>query len=86
VRRVSFSKILELCVKPMWFYLDVGHGVLTDRQVKQIMMRTYARMRQYVTPRRRERTCPRAVRQPIQAWPRVLRAQSITGPMRMQLI
>jgi DDE family transposase len=86
VRRVSFSKILELCVKPMWFYLDVGHGVLTDRQVRQIMTRTYARMRQYVTPRRRERTCPRAVRQPIQAWPRVLRAQSITGPMRMQLV
>jgi DDE family transposase len=86
VHRVSFSKILELCVKPMWFYLDVGHGVLTDRQVRQILKRTYARMRQYVTPRRRERTCPRAVRQPIQAWPRVLHAQSINGPMRMQLV
>jgi hypothetical protein len=86
VRRVSFSKLLELCVKPMWFYLDVGHGLLTPTQVAQIMKRTYARMRQYVTPPRRVRTCPRAVRQPIQAWPRVLRAQSITGPMHMQLV
>lgn len=86
VRRVSFSKILELCVKPMWFYLDVGHGVLTPTQVAQIMKRAYARMRQYVTPPRRMRTCPRAVRQPSQAWPRVQTAQSITGPMRFQLV
>src|SRR5678816_3050172 len=48
VLRVSFAKILELCLKPMWLYLDLGDGVLTDRQVNQIMMRAYARMRQYV--------------------------------------
>jgi hypothetical protein len=86
VLRISFRKILELCVKPMWWYLDVGHGILTDAQLTQIMKRGYARMRQYVTPPRRARTCPRAVRQPIQAWPRVLRAQSINGPMQFQLV
>jgi len=85
VLRVSFSKILELCVKPMWLWVDLGHGILTDAQLTQIMKRGYARMRQYVTPPRRARTCPRAVRQPIQAWPRVLRAQSINGPMQFQL-
>jgi len=86
VRRVSFSKILELGIKPLWFYLDVGHGVLTDRQIAQLTRRTYARMRTYVTPPRRARTCPRAVRQPIQAWPRVLKAQSLTGPLHLQLV
>lgn len=86
VLRVSFAKILELCLKPMWLYLDLGDGVLTDRQVNQIMMRAYARMRQYVTPRRRARSCPRAVRQPIQAWPRLLRTQSIEGAMDFQLV
>jgi len=86
VLRVSFSKILELCVKPMWLWADLGHGILTDAQLTQIMKRGYARMRQYVTPPRRARTCPRAVRQPIQAWPRVLRAQSINGPMQFQLV
>jgi hypothetical protein len=86
VLRVSFSKILELCVKPMWLWADLGHGILTDAQLRQIMTRGYARMRQYVTPPRRARSCPRAVRQPIQAWPRVLRAQSLNGPMQFQLV
>jgi hypothetical protein len=83
---VSFSKLLELGIKPLWFYLDVGHGMLTDHQIAQLTRRTYARMRTYVTPPRRPRTCPRAVRQPIQAWPRVLNAQSITGPMHFRLV
>jgi hypothetical protein len=86
VLRVSFTKLLERCVKPLWFYLDVGRGILTEPQIRQIMQRGYARMRKYVTPPRRARTCPRAVRQPIRAWPRVLRAQSIAGPIEYQLV
>jgi hypothetical protein len=86
VLRISFTKILELCVKPMWWYLDVGQGILTEAQLKRIMQRGYARMRRYVTPPRRARSCPRAVRQPIQAWPRLLRTHSITGPMDFQLV
>jgi len=86
VLRVSFAKILELCVKPMWWWADVGRGVLTEQQFRTILRRGYAQMRRYVTPARRARTCPRAVRQPIQAWPRLLRADSITGPMDFQLV
>jgi hypothetical protein len=86
VLRISFAKLLDRCVKPMWLYLDLGHGVLTEAQITRIMQRGYARMRHYVTPPRRARSCPRAVRQPIQAWPRVLQARSINGPMRMQLV
>ena len=84
--RISFLKILELCVKPMWWYLDVGHGILTEAQLQRILRRGYRRMRQWVTPPRRARSCPRAVRQPIQAWPRVLRAQSTTGPIEFRLV
>jgi hypothetical protein len=86
VRRISFVKLLELCVKPMWLWLELGHGVLTDQQLTQIMKRGYQRMRRYVTPPRRARSCPRAVRQPIQAWPRLLQAQSIEGAMHIQLV
>lgn len=86
VLRVSFTKILELCLKPMWLALDLGHGVLTDQQCQRLIDRGYARMRQYLTPPRRARTCPRAVRQPIQAWPRVLQAHSINGAMHVQLV
>ena len=86
VLRVSFTKILELCLKPMWLYLDLGHGVLTDRQVNTIMKRGYQRMRRYLTPPKRARSCPRAVRQPIQAWPRLLKTHSIKGAMHVQLV
>ena len=86
VLRVSFAKILELCVKPLWLWLEWGHGVLTDQQLTQIMKRGYTRMRRYLTPPRRARSCPRAVRQPIQAWPRLLQAHSIEGAMHFQLV
>jgi hypothetical protein len=86
VLRVSFTKLLELCVKPMWLWADLGHGILTDQQLTAIMRRGYARMRRYVTPPRRARSCPRAVRQPVQAWPRVLQARSVTGAMHFQLV
>jgi hypothetical protein len=86
VVRVSFTKILELCVKPMWLWLELGHGVLTDHQLTQIMKRGYQRMRRYVTPPRRARTCPRAVRQPIQAWPRLRHTHSIDGPNHFRLV
>lgn len=86
VGRISFSKILELCLKPMWWYLDVGRGILTEAQIDRILKRGYARMRRYVTPPRRARSCPRAVRQPMQAWPRLLHAESTTGVIEFQLV
>src|SRR3989442_39159 len=39
VLRVSFAKILELCVKPMWLALDLGDGLLTDQQLNRMMQR-----------------------------------------------
>ena len=42
VLRISFAKLLERCVKPMWLYLDLGHGVLTEAQIQRIMRRGYA--------------------------------------------
>jgi hypothetical protein len=86
VVRVSFTKLLELCIKPLWLWVDLGHGVLTDQQLNTIMKRGYARMRRYVTPPRRARSCRRALRQPTRPWPRLLHPESITGPVQFQLV
>jgi hypothetical protein len=86
VLRVSFSKILELCVKPMWLWVDLGHGVLTEQQLTTIMRRGYRRMRRYVTPPRRARSCSRAVRQPLKAWPRLIKTHSIERALQLQLV
>lgn len=83
--RISVPKVLEV-VTALWWWIDLGDGVLSDQQLDRIMKRGYARMRQCVTPARRSRTCPRAVRQPIQAWPRLQEPHSIQGPWEFQIV
>jgi hypothetical protein len=86
VLRISFTKLLELCVKPMWLLIDLGEGLLSDDQLDRVVKRGYARMRQYLTAKRRPRTCPRAVRRPMKAWPRLLQPQSVEGPLHFHLV
>lgn len=86
VLRVSFLKIFELVVKPLWLIVALGQGLLTDQQLDQLVTRAYEHMRRFRIPPRRARSCPRAVRQPVQAWPRLLQAQSITGPVQFHLV
>jgi hypothetical protein len=83
--RISFPKLVDV-VTALWGWVDLGDGVLSSSQLDRIMKRGYARLRQCLTPPRRTRTCRRAVRQPIQAWPRVLRPESIEGPVQYQLV
>ena len=85
VLRVSFSKMLEV-VKAMWLTLLLGDGVLSDRQTKRILKRGYTRMQRLVTPARRSRSCPRAVRQPVTGWPRLMKNESIEAPMEFTLV
>ena len=85
VLRVSFGKVLEL-VTPMWLTLQLGEGLLTTRQTDHMLKRAYALMRHCVTPRRRSRTCLRAVRQPVTRWPRLLQPQSVEGPWHFHVV
>jgi hypothetical protein len=83
--RVRFPLVLEI-VKALWWWVDLGDGVLSERQLDRITKRGYARMRQCLTPARRPRTCPRAVRQPTQAWPRLMQPQSVEGPWEFEIV
>lgn len=85
VLRVSFAKMLPV-VEAMWFTLDVAAPVLTERQTQYILKAMYARMRQHITPARRSRSCPRAVRQPVTGWPRVMTNTSIEGPLEFTVV
>jgi Transposase DDE domain len=82
VLRVSFVKLLEL-MRPLWLTLALGGDLLSARQKQQLTERFLERAGQLVTRRRRRpRSCPRAVRQPVSAWPRLRRNQSWEGPVR----
>jgi hypothetical protein len=83
--RISFPKLLEV-VTALWWWVDLGDGILSEQQLHRLTTRGYARMRQCLTPARRARTCPRAVRQPTQAWPRLMQSQSVHGAFEYQIV
>lgn len=82
---MSFVKVLEL-VRPLWLMLGLFEDLVTDRQKHQIVRRVYTRMGDCVTAKRRSRSCPRAVRQPVTGWPRLLRNESVEGPLHFEVL
>ena len=82
--RVSFLKLLEL-LRPLWLVLELGEDVLEEWQKKELTERFHKLARKCVTPRRRARSCPRAVRQPVSGWPRLLKNESWTGETTFHL-
>jgi hypothetical protein len=79
VLRVSFIKTLEL-MRPLWLTLALGGDLLSARQKEQLTARFMERAGRLVTRRRqRSRSCPRAVRQPVNGWPRLRRNESWEG-------
>ncbi len=86
VLRVSFVKTLEL-LRPLWLTLALGGDLLSARQQRQLTERFLERAGRYVTQRRRRpRSCPRAVRQPVSGWPRLRRNQSWNGPVHFKIL
>jgi hypothetical protein len=85
VLRVSFAKMIPI-VEGMWFTLDVAAPVLTERQTRYILTEMYERMRRHLTPARRPRSCPRAVRQPVTGWPRLMKNTSVEAPFEFTVV
>lgn len=85
VLRVSFVKVLEL-LRPLWLTLALGEDLLSERQKNQLVKRFYPHLGRGITAPRRARRCPRAVRQPVNSWPRLLRNESVEGPLHVQLL
>jgi hypothetical protein len=85
VVRVSFAKVLDW-VRASWLVLTQFDDVVTKRQMKTFFSRVYTQMGRCVTAARRSRTYPRAVRQPVSRWPRLLHNESITGPLHFKVL
>jgi hypothetical protein len=85
VLRVSFPKLLDW-VRASWLTLTQFDDVLTSRQLQTFLRRVYKQMGQCVTADRRPRSNPRAVRQPIRRWPRLMHNHSITGPWHFEIL
>jgi hypothetical protein len=83
--RISFGQLLDI-VRGMWLVLGPFDDIFTDRQKTRIVRRGRALMRRSLTGPRRPRTCPRAVRQPVTRWPRLMKPESIEQPWALQLV
>jgi hypothetical protein len=83
--RVSFGHLLQV-VRGMWLCLGPFDDILTDAQKTRVVRRGRALIRRGLLAPRRPRTCPRAVRQPVTKWPRLLKPQSIEAPWELQLV
>lgn len=83
--RVKFGVVLAI-VRSQWFFLGPCEDLLTAHQKMRILERGQALMRRCVTAPRRSRTNPRAVRQPVRKWPRLMATHSIEGPLQFRLV
>jgi hypothetical protein len=70
VLRISFMKTLQV-VQGLWQFLTVAADLLTVAQVRLLVRRCLRRIAEMVSPKRRLRSCPRALRQPVSRWPRL---------------
>jgi hypothetical protein len=83
--RISFLKTWET-LEPLWLTLLLGADILSEDQKQQLCERFYALAARRVMPRKRNRSCPRAMRQPIQPWPRMRDQKSGVGPLRVSVL
>ena len=70
VLRISFLKTLHI-VQGLWQFLELSSDMLSPDQVKLVVQRALRRIAQKIVPQRRQRTCQRALRQPVSSWPRL---------------
>ena len=70
VLRISFLKTLQV-VQGLWQFLEVTSDMLTPAQMSLVVRRCLKRIADMAIPKRRARSCPRKLRQPVSSWPRL---------------
>jgi hypothetical protein len=83
--QISFAHVLHI-VRGMWLFLGPFDDVFTEKQKQRVIRRGRELMRRSLTPPRRSRSCPRAVRQKLKAWPRLMHTESVEGPVHVKLV
>lgn len=82
--RISFRKTLAL-LEPLWLVISCSKGILTEEQIRAMIRRMMREIAEYAILPRRKRSCPRAVRQPVSSWPRLVRNAYQNGPTQFKI-
>jgi hypothetical protein len=81
VLRISFLKTLQV-VQGLWQFLEVSADLLGPANVRVVVRRALRRIADMAIPKRRPRSCQRALRQPVSSWPRLRRNTYRNGPVQ----
>jgi hypothetical protein len=84
VLQISFAQVREH-VQAFWWMCQ-WHGDSPEENKRRAAAEMLKYLAEHATQPRRARSCPRAVRQPVTGWPRLLRNQSITGEIHCEVI
>jgi hypothetical protein len=82
--RISFIKTWET-LEPLWLTLLLGADLLSEEQKQQLCDRFYTLAARRVMAKKRNRSCPRVMRQPAQPWPRKRGQMSVAGPVQVSI-
>jgi len=70
VLRISFLKTFKW-IQGLWQFLEVSADLLGPDKIRKVVRRTLRKIAEAAIPKRRQRSCPRALRQPVSSWPRL---------------
>ena len=80
VLRISFLKTFAL-VQGLWQFLEVTADLLDPDKIRLVVRRTLRKIADAAIAKRRQRSCPRALRQPVSSWPRLRKNTYQNGPI-----
>jgi len=81
VLRISFLKTLRM-VQGLWQFLELSADLLGPEQVRLVVSRALRQIADRAMAKRRARSCPRALRQPVSSWPRLRKNTCRKGAVR----
>jgi hypothetical protein len=82
--RISFRKTWET-LEPLWLTLLLGADILSETQKQQLCERFYWLASRRMMPKKRTRSCPRVLRQPILPWPRKRNQKTLNTPLTITI-
>ena len=76
---ISLSICMEL-TQAWWLVLGSAQGLMDEAAQRELVRRMRVQIAACALPTRRARSCQRAVRQPVNKWPRMLSPSSLESP------
>ena len=83
--RISFIKTWEL-LEPLWLTLSICGELLSEEQKQKMVEKFRSVMSRRKMAKKRVRSCPRAMRQPMQPWPKKKKQRSYTGSLSIKVV